>query len=150
MCPPDSADGKSGMNPLKPYLYGAVALVAASGWAFGGYQTIRYVSEQRDHQATKGQVAEDANKAAGEAVAALQAAHDLELQDLRASLKANQDAAAAARAEKAGLMARLTRFQHELETLTDEQTISYLAISVPGAVRDQLRHAQHRHKTEGH
>ncbi len=137
------------VSPLKPYLLGAVALIAVSGWVFGLYQLSRYQSERADHQATKAQVATDANKAAEEAVAALQAAHDQELMDLRTSLKANQDAAAAARAEKAGLMVRLTRFQRELEALTDEQTLTYLAIPVPGAVRDSLRDTQNRHKTEG-
>jgi hypothetical protein len=128
----------------------AVSFMAVLGWGFAAYQGICYLGVKVKLEQTKGQIALDANKAAEEATAALQAAHDLELQDLRTSLKANQDAAAAARTEKSQLIAKLNRFQHELETLTDEQTISYLAIPVPDPVRSQLRDAQHRHKTEGH
>ncbi len=126
----------------------AVSFMAILGWGFAAYETIAYLGLSVKLEATKAQVALDANKAAEEAVQALQAAHEQELKDLRNQLKANQLAAAAAQEQKTRLLLQLSHFKRELEGLADEAR-AYLNQPVPGAVRDSLRDAQHRNQTEG-
>lgn len=134
---------------LGPWIIGAVALVAASGWAYGGFQAVGRLSAEKALEATKAQVAKDANKAQAEAIARLKQAHAEELAALQGELEAHRQAVAAARAENNRLSDRLAKFRKELEGLHDEpDSHAYLSQRAPDAVLERLRAAQ-RHEQAG-
>jgi len=130
-----------------PLLAGAV-LAAAAGWTYAGWQTIQYQSTLADLQATKAQVALDANQAAQVTIAALQKSHAREMAELTAQLAAHRQAVTEAQTENQRLSASLTTFQRELEGLHNAPEIhDYLALPVPAGVIERLRDAQNRDQT---
>jgi cell division protein FtsB len=131
-----------------PWLLGGAALIAVAGWAYAGIQTIRYRGVQADLEATKAQVAIDANRAQAEAINALKAVHEEEMRQLEAQMSAHREAVASARAENARLTTQLNTFEREIEDLHDEpDTHAYLSLPMPDLVLERLRKAQHRHET---
>lgn len=130
-----------------PLLAGAV-LAAAAGWTYAGWQTIQYQSTLADLEATKAQVALDANQAAQVTIDALRTAHAREVAELQAHLDAGRAAVAAAHDENTELTARLTTFQRDLEALHDSPEIHrYLSLPAPAGVIERLRDAQNRDQT---
>lgn len=126
-------------------LLAGAALAAAAGWTYAGWQTIQYQSTLTDLEATKAQVALDANQAAQVTIDALRAAHTREVAELQARLDEGRAAVAAAHDENTELTARLTIFQRDLEALHDSpETHRYLSLPVPAGVIERLRDAQHR------
>lgn len=134
---------------LRNPLITIIGIAGLAGWATAGVQTYRYKDAVADLEATKVQVATDANRAHQAALDRLRKRHAEERQELEARLRAEREAVMMAQETNARLRSRLDTFSRDLEDLHDEPTVhDYLSLPVPHAVIGRLRVAQTGNRDE--